>query len=245
MRRLAALACSVFMVFGVSANALGPRAAPRVLEEPIPFGELRSMLTLEYIRAHYDPAASSISISPRMVIVHWTGSPTLRSALATFRPERLRGRPELARAGAVNVSAHYVVDRDGTIYHLVPDDRMARHAIGLNRSALGIENVGGPGSPLTEAQLAANAWLVRELKAKHPGLECLIAHREYGRFRGTPLWEERDGKYFTGKQDPDPGFMKRLRAQVADLGLEDSWKEAGACRLVRGEPECRVSEAAR
>jgi N-acetyl-anhydromuramyl-L-alanine amidase AmpD len=152
--------------------------------------------------------------------VHWTASPTLRSALSAFEPEALpAGRPELAKAGRVNVSAHYLVDRDGTIYRLMPEDLMARHVIGLNRAAIGIENVGGPPWPLTEAQLRANVRLIRGLVAGHPRIRYLIGHREYGRFRGTPLWEERDPSYFTGKEDPGPDFMVKLRRELGDLRL--------------------------
>ncbi|MBI5444861.1 MAG: N-acetylmuramoyl-L-alanine amidase, partial [Deltaproteobacteria bacterium] len=229
------------VLFGLLGWAHGGAAGVAVVERPVPFGETRTALTLEYIRAHYDPAASSIAIVPRMIVVHWTGSRTLVSALETFRSERLAGRPELARAGEVNVSAHYLVDRNGTIYHLVPDSRMARHVIGLNRSAIGIENVGGPRDPLTSAQLEANARLVRELKQKYPDLRYLIGHHEYGRFRGTPLWEERDPSYFTGKQDPGPDFMKRLRERVSDLGLSSAWTSKEPCSaVVLGESRCAV-----
>jgi N-acetyl-anhydromuramyl-L-alanine amidase AmpD len=199
----------------------------RVVEQPLAFGEARRELTLEYIRTRYDPAANSIEIVPRMIIVHWTGSASARSALATFRPDRLAGRPELVGAGKLNVSAHYLVDRDGTVYRLMPDRWMARHAIGLNRSAIGIENVGGPALPLTAAQLEANARLVRELKERHPDLRYLIGHHEYGSFRKTPLWEERDPSYYTRKQDPGPEFMGRLRALVSDLGLAATWDPSG------------------
>ena len=198
---------------------------PRIVERLIPYGPRRQALTLEYVRAHYDPTARDIALHPRMIVVHWTGSATLRSALSTFAPEALpQGRPEVARAGRVNVSAHYLVDRDGSIYRLVPDERMARHVIGLNRVALGIENVGGPKWPLTDAQLRSNAGLARALVGRTPGLRYLIGHYEYGRFRGTPLWEERDRAYFNGKPDPGPAFMASLRARLDDLRLLDRWE---------------------
>ncbi|MBI5014311.1 MAG: N-acetylmuramoyl-L-alanine amidase [Deltaproteobacteria bacterium] len=193
----------------------------RIVDRPIPFGERRRALTLEYLRQHVDPTASDIALDPRAVVIHWTASPTLPSVLAAFTPDELPpGRPELRRGGRVNVSAHFAVDRDGTVYRLVPETWTARHTIGLNRVAIGIENVGGPAWPLTDAQLAADARLVRDLVARHPGIRMLLGHREYGRLRGTPLWEERDPGYFTGKEDPGAKFMERLRREVADLELE-------------------------
>jgi N-acetyl-anhydromuramyl-L-alanine amidase AmpD len=194
----------------------------RIIDRPIPFGPQRQALTLAYIRQHYDPQAADITITPQMIVLHWTATPSLAAALATFTPETLPpGRPELRRAGLVNVSAHFVVDRDGTIYQLMPTTWMARHTIGLNRLALGIENVGGPSAPLTAAQVDANAWLVRHLVSRHPTIQYLIGHHEYGAFRHTPLWQERDPGYFTGKQDPGAAFMQAVRSAVRELDLHD------------------------
>jgi N-acetylmuramoyl-L-alanine amidase len=197
---------------------------PVIVDRPISFGKLRQDLTLDYIRAHYDPAASSITIVPRIIVIHWTASSTLKSAFSTFDRERLPlWRYEIRRGGAVNVSSHFAVDRDGTIYRLMPETWMARHTIGLNRIAIGIENVGGPKLPLTAQQVAADAVLVRDLVARHRTIRYLIGHHEYLRFRGTPLWQERDSSYETGKQDPGDRFMEDLRARVADLRLGHTW----------------------
>lgn len=220
MDHLRYTSCAVSLVFALLASA-ATAGELRIVDRPLPFGERRRALTLDYLRQHVDPQASDIAIEPKAVVVHWTASATLSSALATFAPEELPpGRPELVRGGKLNVSAHFVVDRDGTVYRLLPETVVARHAIGLNRVALGIENVGGPRWPLTDAQLAANARLVTDLVGRHPGIRMLLGHREYGRLRGTPLWEERDPRYFTGKDDPGAEFMERLRREVEDLKLE-------------------------
>jgi len=160
-----------------------------------------------------------------MIVIHWTGSSSLKSLLATFGPDELpQGRPELVRGGRVNVSSHYAVDRDGTIYQLMPELWMARHTIGLNRVAIGIENVGGLKSSLTDKQLLANADLVQYLVVRFPAIQYLIGHQEYLNFRGTPLWEERDPSYFTGKIDPGVDFLRKLREKVADLHLANQYK---------------------
>jgi N-acetyl-anhydromuramyl-L-alanine amidase AmpD len=98
---------------------------------------------------------------------------------------------------------------------------MARHCIGLNHVAIGIENVGGgKGHALTRKQLAANAALVRDLVARHPTITHLIGHHEYRRMEGHAYWLELDPTYRNLKPDPGPAFMKKLRAEVADLKLE-------------------------
>jgi N-acetylmuramoyl-L-alanine amidase len=196
--------------------------------KPIPFGKLRRELTLDYIRAHCDPAATNFLIDPKMIVIHWTGSPRAESAISAFRPEVLPpGRPELLKGGRLNVSAHFIVDRDGKISQLMPENWMARHTIGLNRVAIGIENAGGPDLPLTSAQLSSNAALVRKLVQKYPGITFLIGHYEYKAFRKTPLWQERDPSYITGKLDPGPEFMAKLREATKDLGLSGSYGGGG------------------
>jgi N-acetyl-anhydromuramyl-L-alanine amidase AmpD len=195
---------------------------PRIVQRPIPFTAQRRELTLEYIRAHYDPNATEISITPRMIVAHWTNTSTLQATLEMFAPAVLSGsRTDIRRGGRLNVSAQFVVDRDGTIYQLMDETLMARHTIGLNRVAIGIENVGGgPGFPLGEAQVKADAALVRYLVQRHPAITHLIGHLEYLRFRGTPFWQERDPTYYTIKSDPGAAFMTQLRALVSDLKLE-------------------------
>lgn len=199
---------------------LRPRA--RVVDKPIRFSEERRKATEEYISARYGRHGGGIAITPRIIVLHWTALPDLASSFKAFDAERLAGREDVAAGGLVNVSAHYLVDRDGTAYRLMPETEMARHVIGLNLSAVGIENVGGAGGrdDLTPAQLDTNAWLVRELKERHPGIEWLIGHHEYRRFEGHALWKERDAGYRTEKSDPGPAFTGKVRARVADLRLK-------------------------
>jgi N-acetyl-anhydromuramyl-L-alanine amidase AmpD len=195
-------------------------AVPRIVDRPIRFDAERQKLTLEYRRTHQDPAARDITISPKMIVVHHTAFETLEASFAyfdrtTIEPER----KEIAKAGRVNVSAHFLVDRDGTIYRLMPEIWMARHCIGFNHVAIAIENVGGTEkTPLTEAQLSANAALVRELVRRFP-ITHLIGHHEYRRLEGHEYFVERDRGYRTAKIDPGPGFMTRLRGELTDLAL--------------------------
>src|SRR6185295_4782231 len=129
-------------------------------------------------------------------------------------------RKELAKAGAVNVSSHYIVDRDGTIYRLQPETRFARHCIGLNHIAIGIENAGDDKRwPLTDAQVAADVALVRDLARRFP-ITHLLGHHEVMAFRDHPYYVERDPDYKNDKPDPGAAFMKRVRAELVDLELK-------------------------
>ena len=111
----------------------------------------------------------------------------------------------------------FLIDQDGTIYRLMPENYMARHVIGLNHCAIGIENVGGTNEvPLTLAQLEANISLIRYLKIKYE-IKYLIGHQEYILFEDHELWLEKDDSYRTKKSDPGIQFMKDIREAVADL----------------------------
>ena len=202
-------------------------AAPVIVDKPIPFPEERKALTQAYLAQHWGAEhltgelEADITMEPRVIVLHWTAGPTAQGAWSTFSPSRLPGRPELQRAGALNVSAHFVVARDGTIWRLLPEDRVARHVIGMNHLAIGIENVGGiDGYPLTQAQVEANVELVRYLKAAWPGITHLIGHHEYQEMEGHPYFQEVDPTYRTVKPDPGEDFMSQVRALVIDLGLE-------------------------
>ncbi|HUS19389.1 MAG TPA: peptidoglycan recognition family protein [Terriglobales bacterium] len=194
---------------------------PRIIDKPIVFDQERKDLTLAYRRQHQDPNAKDISIAPKMIILHHTAINSFDATWKYFNNVRAEAaRTQLASAGDVNVSAHFVVDRDGAIYRLMPETMMARHCIGLNHVAIGIENVGdGTSFPLTEAQVEADAALVRYLKAKYSGIEYLIGHNEYREMEGTALFLERDPKYRNQKPDPGPAFMEKVRERVKELGL--------------------------
>jgi N-acetyl-anhydromuramyl-L-alanine amidase AmpD len=197
--------------------------APRIQDRPISFSEARHEATLAYIADHYGKQPSDISIEPRIIVLHWTAIDDYEESFETFDREELAGtRPDLAAAGQLNVSIQFLVGRDGTVYRLMPETWMARHVIGLNYSAIGVENVGGGDSVdnLTDAQIQANIRLVRYLAKGYPSIEYLIGHMEYRQFEDHPLWLEIDPGYRTEKVDPGDRFMTAVRDAVADLGLK-------------------------
>ena len=202
----------------VDAAAAVPR--PAIVDAPLAWSDERAALTLDYRKRHSDPAATDLMIDPHVIVLHWTDGSSAKATRAYFDNLRIEaGRADLARAGAVNVSSHFLVDRDGTIYQLQPETRFARHCIGLNHVAIGVENVGdGAKYPLTDAQVAADAALVRYLASRFH-ITHLLGHYEVMKFRASPYFVERDPKYRNEKPDPGPAFMQRVRALVADLEL--------------------------
>lgn len=199
----------------------GGVAAPAIVDAPMAWSAERERLTLDYRRQHSDPEAADLAIDPRVIVLHYTAGGSASATRRYFDNVRIESaRKELARAGVVNVSAHFIVDRDGTIYQLQPPTRFARHCIGMNHIAIGIENAGDEaGFPLTDAQVAADAALVREL-ARRYRITHLLGHYEVMKFRAHPYYLERDAAYKNDKPDPGPRFMALVRARVADLGLQ-------------------------
>jgi N-acetyl-anhydromuramyl-L-alanine amidase AmpD len=193
----------------------------RLNDKPINFDQERIQLTIAYRRLHQDPKATDVMIQPKMIILHWTDMPSFLSTWNYFNRTRAEdAREQLAAAGDVNVSAQFLVDRDGTIYRLMPENWMARHCIGLNHVAIGVENVGdGEKFPLTDAQVQADAALVRYLARKYP-ITHLIGHQEYRRMEEHPYFLELDPKYRNTKPDPGVEFMRKVRALVVDLKLQ-------------------------
>ena len=197
-----------------------PGARASIEDWPIAWPPARDAAMLAYRRAHSDPAARDTTIAPRMIVLHYTAGGSAAATKRYFDNLHMeKSRAALAAGGDVNVSAHFLVDRDGKIFRLVPETRMARHAIGVNHVAIGVENVGDEDRwKLTDAQVEANAALIRDLAARFP-IELVAGHHEVRMLEGTEWFVERDPKYRNKKGDPGDRFMTAVRAKIADLGL--------------------------
>lgn len=206
-----------FIQFASLAYADPPISQPSIIQMPIIFDDERIALTKEYRREHYGIDSPSITISPQIITLHWTASNTLNEAFEWFNPSTLHNRPDLKSPSQLNTSAHFLVDRDGTIYQLMPSNWMSRSVIGLNNSTISIENVGSAFHvpPLTEAQVISNIELIAMLKKQYPQIQYLIGHDEYLSLKNTPLWLEKDSLYFTVKNDPGKEFMEAVRKGLA------------------------------
>ncbi len=163
---LAALALAVSL-------AIAPK--PHVVWQPIPFGPQRKAEMAAYAQRHY--GIRSWRLHPKVIVEHFTGSDSFSSAWNTFAANT--PDPELGELPGT--CAHFIVDRDGTIYQLVRLTVMCRHTVGLNYVALGIENVGtSDGEILRDraqlrSSLALAAWLVGRF---HIRIRNVIGHSE-------------------------------------------------------------------
>jgi N-acetylmuramoyl-L-alanine amidase len=120
---------------------------------------------MEFIEAP-SPNLDARTAPPDMIVLHYTGMETGEAAIARLRDP------------AAKVSAHYVVEEDGRVFRLVPEERRAWHAgvsfwkgrQNLNGASIGVEIV-NPGHefgyrPFPDAQVAAVIALVGEIRSR-------------------------------------------------------------------------------
>lgn len=207
------------LILFISFQACSPKSTFRILEKPITWNDEREELSLKYLKERHGLEKETATIDPKIVVVHWTAIDNIEVTFDVFDSPTLGGRADLTGASNLNVSSQFLIDRDGTIFRLLPDTTFARHTIGLNYCAIGIENVGSDDSPLTKEQLKANEELIRYLKRKY-AIDYVIGHHEYQKFQETDLWKEADPDYRTVKSDPGDEFMNKLRSNLEDLNLK-------------------------
>jgi len=191
-----------------------------IIEKPISYSAERIKLSIEYLKIRHGISQETPTIKPKIIVLHFTDGGNIKSIYNYFNKTYIEnGREFNKKQSLLNVSSHYVIERDGTIYHLLADTLFARHTIGLNYCAIGVENIGSEKEPLTEKQVLANAELVKYLTHKY-NIEYLIGHSEYKKFRNTKLWKETNPNYFTYKSDPGDVFLKEVRVLISGLHLK-------------------------
>jgi N-acetylmuramoyl-L-alanine amidase len=123
-------------------------------------------MTLEFIEAP-SPNFDARTAPPEILVLHYTGMKTGPEAL-----DRLRDPNE------PRVSSHYMVEEDGRIFRLVPEERRAWHAgvsywkgqRNINGVSIGVEIV-NPGHefgyrPFPDAQIAAVIDLIGDIRGR-------------------------------------------------------------------------------
>jgi len=150
--------------------------APAIVRDPIPFPSSRKREMTLYAQRHYGIDSYRL-IDPRVIVEHYTETPDLRSTYETFAPDH----PDSELHELPNTCAHFVVDRDGRIYQLVSLTIMCRHTVGLNYTAIGIENVGYSDREILDdrAELRASLRLARWLRCRYGiSIANVIGHNE-------------------------------------------------------------------
>jgi len=155
-----------------------------------------------------------------MIVLHYTGMIDGASAIARLRD------PE------AKVSAHYVVEEDGSVLRLVPEDKRAWHAgrshwrglTDVNSASVGIEIV-NPGHdhgyrPFRAEQIESVVQLVADIKARHGiGRGDVVAHSDI-----APRRKRDPGEFFPWSK------LARLRLALPRPTrnlMDPMWSEGG------------------
>ncbi len=192
-------------------------------------------------RATEKPAIKSFIESPNtssrngaginMIVLHSTTAATVEGTINWFMDPKSQ------------VSAHYIVDKNGDIYQMVSDDRSAWHAKAINSRSIGIEHVATATDRLTDAQSIASAQLVRWLAAQY-GIPAanVMGHRFAPCNEGTTDCPN----HLFGDATAD-AVAEWVNANVADaLGSRELAKEPPIPRKPSrcGRPCCKQRSAA-
>jgi beta-N-acetylhexosaminidase len=144
----------------LAALALAAPPKPHVVWKPIPYGATRRAEMAAYAKKHYD--IDSYVLHPRAIVEHVTATDSFSSVYNTFATDT----PDTELHELPGDCAHFVVDRDGTIYQLVSLNVMCRHTVGLNWAAIGVEHVGVSDAEVMHdaaqmrSSLALTVWLM-------------------------------------------------------------------------------------
>lgn len=109
---------------------------------------------------------SSGGNSPRLLIVH-------------IMQGTLNGTDSWFRNPAAQVSAHFGVGKDGTVYQWVDTNDRAWHAMAANSYAVGVECEGYAGTELTGAQFRAVAEIFAWAHQVHPAVSAWLNTRPF------------------------------------------------------------------
>ena len=122
---------------------------------------------------------------PNFVIIHFTAQDSIQQTLKTFTTT------------STQVSAHYVIAKNGAIYHMVNDYLRANHAglgkwgsvTDMNSCSIGIEIDNNGSEPFNDAQVSSLLALLKSLKKVYGIPQAnFIGHQD-----------------FAPKRKPDPG----------------------------------------
>jgi len=178
-------------------------------------------MSSELIHRHCpSPNCNERALPVSMVVLHYTGMRSADEALARLCDEEAQ------------VSAHYMIDEDGTVTALVPEEKRAWHAgrsywrgiTDVNSASIGIELV-NPGHefgyrPFPRAQMDALLPLLAEIVKRHDVPRAnVVGHSDV-----APARKEDPGELF----DWDLLAKHRLALPKPAVTLGDPFENEGA-----------------
>jgi N-acetylmuramoyl-L-alanine amidase len=165
---------------------------------------------LEYFQKTY--GVDSLYFTPSMLVMHYTVVPTAEQTYSVLQRRQ--------------VSVHFMVDRDGSVYQLLPLERRCTGAYGVNHKAISVEMVATTENDLLSRpyQVFRSFCLARYLMAMYriPASK-VVGHYEVGEgVTRVPDYLDLADPYYPTRYppsekrtDPGPRYMRWLRAYLA------------------------------
>lgn len=205
---------------------------------------------IERVSPNFDARTMPIDL----IVLHYTGMQDAETALARLTdpaplagkfPGPWQGPNVMSDAVLPRVSVHYVVDEDGKIYNLVPEEHRAWHAGAgswegegdVNARSVGIEIVNGGhdfGLPdFTDAQIEAVIALIQDIFSRWPALNPLrvVGHSDIAPERKADPGEKFPWKRLADAgvsvwpasappQPPTDDLISRMQLQLFNIGYD-------------------------
>ncbi|WP_026260036.1 N-acetylmuramoyl-L-alanine amidase [Segetibacter koreensis] len=160
---------------------------------------------------------------PNFVIIHYTAQNSCEQTLRTFTLPRTQ------------VSAHYVICKDGSVHHMLNDYLRAWHAgiakwgnlTDINSASVGIEIDNNGFEVFTEPQMKSLFQLLDTLKLKY----SIPANNFIGHSDIAPSRKADPGKYFPWKTLADSGYGVWY-GDTTNVVVPDSFNSVRALRII-------------
>ncbi|HEY0333616.1 MAG TPA: N-acetylmuramoyl-L-alanine amidase [Stenotrophomonas sp.] len=185
--------------------------------------------------AEWVPSSNYNARQPVLIVLHHTEQQSVQQSLDTLRTRNSGGQ----------VSAHYLVGKDGSLYQLVPDSQRAWHAgagrwgtiADVNSASIGIELDNDGVSAFPPAQIATLLRLLEDLSSRlRIPRKAVIGHADLAPSRKVDPsrwfpWDQLAAAGFGAWPDPadgpaPAGFDARLGLQA--LGYPADEADPGA-----------------
>lgn len=198
---------------GSSGSSASSGSGAMIVKKLLPYKEWDDEYA-EYFQSHYNDSA--LELKPKMIVLHYSRTQDFNTLWWTY----INGGTYESKPG--HLSTHFVVDRDGTIYQLMPLERRARGTYGVNHVAISIDIIGKNENELLnnhkqmKVAFALVKWLARRYKL---GSAAILAHSEVAQGKSlvpdyTDYADKKSpNKYPPGSEPRGPGksYMFKLR----------------------------------
>lgn len=184
----------------------------KIVQDPVPYGTARKEQMAGYCQRHY--GQHTWVLQPKAIVLHYTTGSTYGPTHNYFAANT-RNLGELP-----GVCAHFVIDKNGTVYQQLSTGIRCRHTIGLNHVAIGIEFVqeGSAGAVsqifARTAQITAGLKLVKMLQGRY-GIPTSRVYG-HGTANSSPLFKDLEG-WTNDHGDWNVADIARFKQKLAQL----------------------------